>query len=68
MERRVPETERVWVRRGPQSICPVSAAELMQKHQGQALGEALNRAQDIWIARDMQITKDEILVHLDGLG
>ncbi|MDA8766904.1 CCA tRNA nucleotidyltransferase [Planktomarina temperata] len=68
MENRVTETEQEAVRRGAQSVCPVSAADLMPKHQGPALGEALKRAQDIWIARDMQITKDEILVHLDGLG
>ena len=56
------------VRRGAQSVCPVSAVDLMPKYQGPALGAALKRAQDIWIARDMQLTKDEILVHLDGLG
>ena len=56
------------MRRGAESVCPVSAADLMPKYQGPELGEALKRAQDIWIARDMQITKDEILVHLDGLG
>ena len=67
-EHRVTESEHEAVRRGAQSMCPVSAAELMPKYQGPALGEALKRAQDIWIARDMQITKDEILAHLDGLG
>ena len=67
-EHRVTEAEQEVVRRGAQSMCPVSAADLMPKYQGPALGEALKRAQDIWIARDMQITKDEILGHLDGLG
>ena len=39
----------------------------MPRHQGPALGAALQRAQDIWIARDMHMTKDEILAHLDDL-
>ena len=67
-EHRVTEAEQEAVRRGAQSMCPVSAADLMPKYQGPVLGEALKRAQDIWIARDMQITKDEILAHLDDLG
>jgi poly(A) polymerase len=67
-EQRVTAAEQEAVRRGAQSVCPVSAVDLMPKYQGPALGAALKRAQDIWIARDMQLTKDEILVHLDGLG
>ena len=67
-EHRVTESEHEAVRRGAQSMCPVSAAELMPKYQGPALGEALKRAQDIWIARDMHMTKDEILAYLDDLG
>ena len=67
-EQRVTAVEQEAVRRGAQSVCPVSAVDLMLKYHGPALGAALKRAQDIWIALDMQLTKDEILVHLDGLG
>ena len=67
-EHRVTEAEQEVVRRGAQSVCPVSAADLMPRHQGPALGAALLRAQDIWIARDMHMTKDEILAYLDDLG
>jgi poly(A) polymerase len=67
-EHRVTEAEQEAVRRGAQSVCPVSAADLMPRHQGPALGAALLRAQDIWIARDMHMTKDEILAYLDDLG
>ncbi|MDB4168731.1 CCA tRNA nucleotidyltransferase [Planktomarina sp.] len=67
-EHRVTEAEHETVRRGAQSVCPVSAIDLMSKYQGPVLGTALKCAQDIWIARDMQMTKGEILAHLDGLG
>ena len=66
-EQRVTEAEKEAVRRGAQSFCPVLAADLMPRYQGPALGAALQRAQDIWIARDMYMTKDEILAHLDDL-
>jgi poly(A) polymerase len=66
-EQRVTEVEQKAVRRGAQSFCPVSAADLMSRYQGPALGAALQRAQAIWIARDMYMTKDEILAHLDDL-
>ena len=66
-EQRVTKAEKEAVRRGAQSVCPVSAADLMPRYQGPAVGAALQRAQDIWIARDMHMTKDEILAHLDDL-
>ncbi len=65
-EQRVTAAEQEAVRRGAQSACPVSAVDLMPFYQGPALGAALKVARDIWIARDMHMTKDEILAHLEN--
>lgn len=40
---------------------PISAADLMSRHQGAALGKALKAAESKWIASDFKLSRDDLL-------
>jgi poly(A) polymerase len=47
--------------RGASAACPVSAADFMPALSGPALGAALARAKNHWLASDLRATRDELL-------
>lgn len=49
------------IERGAGAHCPVSAADLMPRLQGPALGAELVRLQERWIASDFRLTRAELL-------
>ena len=49
------------VRNAAKAVFPLKAADLMETHQGPALGAALKAAEARWIASGFTLTKDDLL-------
>ncbi len=54
------------LRRGAEQILPVTAADLMPRWQGAALGATLRRLEQDWIASGFTLTRDDLLARADA--
>lgn len=61
LESPLPPDWQAEVARGAGSIMPVAAADLMPGLQGAALGVRLKELEALWLASDLQLTKDALL-------
>ena len=49
------------IKRGAKETFPVKAADLMPRLEGAALGKALHRLEDAWIASDFELSRSELI-------